>query len=170
MTHSNSQRLAGGWGVEDKHREREQREGGVGSVLFSLVFLSRSDAGVCRHAWRRSRCGLQHEDHYREHKKKRETTEGERVKATDSEACGTFCVCTQRSSHFSRSHDQIAAFVTKTSGFIGIQPTVKVELESRRLEVGAGISWNSGEREKMGGTPLFPPFLFYERCPGQEAG
>lgn len=158
----------GGWRVEDKHREREQRDGGVGSVLFSLVFLSRSDAGVCRHAWRRSRRGLQHEDHYREHKKKRETTEGERVKATDSEVSGTFCVCTQRSSHFSCSHDQIAAFVTKTSGFIAklpsdIQPTVKAERESRRLEVGAGISWNSGEREKMGGTPFFSPFLFFTR-------
>ena len=87
------------------------------------------------------------------------------MKATDSEASGTFCVCTQRSSHFSRSHDQIAAFVTKTSVVVAelpsdVQPTVKVKRESRRLEVGAGISWNSGERENMGGTPFTPPSSF----------
>lgn len=76
--------LGGGRVERDKYREREKRDEGVGSVLFTLVFLSQSDAGVCRHAWRLSRCGLQHQDHYRENKKQGETEE-ERVKARDSE-------------------------------------------------------------------------------------
>lgn len=50
------------------HRQTEKGSRGmkgVGSVLFTLVFPSRSDAGVWRPAWRLSRCGLQHQDHYR---------------------------------------------------------------------------------------------------------
>lgn len=42
MTHSNSQRLSGGMGggVEDKHREREQRDMEGWDLFFSLLFFS----------------------------------------------------------------------------------------------------------------------------------
>lgn len=103
----------------------------MGSVLFTLVFLSQSDAGVCRHAWRLSRCGLQHQDHYRENKKQGET-EGLQVKAIDSERDRksktefiTLCIFTQHFI-FSCCHHVIAISVTRTSGIINNKEVVKL--------------------------------------------
>ncbi len=122
MTHSDSQRV-GGRGqtqtsAEGDTGESEQRDEGVGSVLFTLVFLSPSDAGVCRHAWRLSRCGLQHQDHYRENKTKRET-ERERVKARNSEGDSkSWTVITLCVTQHIPCHNDIAVFVSKTIGYI----------------------------------------------------
>lgn len=63
MTHSNSQREGGRAGLETN---TEGERSALRSVLFTLVFLSQSDAGVCRHAWRLPRCGLWQQDHYRQ--------------------------------------------------------------------------------------------------------
>lgn len=178
MTHSNSQRVGGRAGVEintDQHRGRE-REGAGGSVLrsflFTLVFLSRSDAGVCRLAWRLSRCGLRHQDHYRQSR----ASESNRARSN-------LTLFVSQQIRFSCCHLELAAFVTKKSGIISekeeatlpsnIQSTVNqcACVCGKELKVGGWYRHcleQCRKGEKGLGSLSF--FLFYERCPGQEAG
>lgn len=103
----------GGWIEKQTQRQTEretrrdrERDGGVASALYRLVFLSRSDAGVCRHAWRLSRCGLQHQDHYRENKAQAMAGGRERVTAP----------CFISPAFCSPCSHKIKVFVTKTTG------------------------------------------------------